>query len=258
MSRILPALALALALPAAGADLRRLESVGVVPIDDSGRRETHRDRAVTAAVARAVEQVAERALAASPRETPPEDEGRFAPDAISPALAPALGSDPFEYATRFRILEDRGIRPALLSQGDAKNEYVVLVEVFVDASRIGERLTAAGWRDDPAGSKVTRVRLVLEGLRSFQAYDALQRVLSDELRVRSAVPVELVRGRAVLEVDSDYDSDGLLAALVDSAEPGLRVVPVSRDAGTLTVLVDWTAPLVPAEGADAFDAPAGR
>lgn len=252
MSRLafVAVLLLALALPADAADLRRIESVGVVPIDDSGVRETHRQRAVGAAVARAVEQVAAQALPEGSPEVPPGDAPRAAPDAIAPSLAPALGRDPFEYATRFRILEDRGIRPALLSAGDAKEEYVVLVEVFVDASRIGERLTAAGLRDTPGRSRHKHVRLVLEGLRSYQAYDALRRVLSDELSVRSAVPVELVRGRAVLEVDSDYDPDGLLAALQQSAEPGLRVVPVSRDAETLSVVVDWTPPLVPAENAD--------
>jgi hypothetical protein len=244
-------LLLALALPAVAADLRRVESVGVVPIEDRGRRETDRQRAVAAALARAVERVAERALEQAPPEPAPGEQRRPAPDAIAPALAPALGDDPFEYATRFRILEERGIRPAMLSGSDAEQEYVVLVEVFVDATRIGERLAAAGWREDPAGSH-SRVHLVLEGLRSFQAYDALRRALSDELHVRSVIPVELVRGRAVLEVDSDYDPDGLLAALADTAEPGLRVVPVSRDADTLTVLVDWTPPPVPAGGSDAY------
>ena len=96
-----------------------------------------------------------------------------------------------------------------------------------------------------AGSGATRVRLVLEGLRSFQAYDALRRALIEELNVRSAIPLELTRGRAVLEVDCDYDTDTLLGALLDSAEPGLRVVPVTRDRETLPVLVERTAPVVP-------------
>lgn len=245
--------ALVLSIPAAGADLRRLESVGVVPIDEDGSgRSTHRDRAVGAAVARAVERVAGDALAEGPPREAPDERGRPDPGQIAPELVPALGSDPFEFATRFRILEDRGIRPALLSGPGVDEEYVVLVEVFVDASRIGERLTAAGWREDPAGSQATRVRVVLEGLRSFRAYDALRRALLDELNVRSAIPVELTRGRAILEVDSDYDSEALLAALVRSTEPGLRVVPVDRADQTLTVLVEWTPPLAPAEGADSF------
>jgi hypothetical protein len=230
------------------ADLRRVESVGVVAVDeDDSGSSTHRDLAVGAAVARAVERVAKAVLpndwsggVSETDEEPGEGE-------IAPGLAPALGSDPFEYATRFRIVEDRGIRPALLSRSDAETEYVVLVEVFVDAGRIEERLAAVGWTDDPSGAQATRVRLVLEGLDSFEAYDALRRTLVEELRVRSAVPLEFSRGRAVLAVDGDYGPEALLAALVDSTEPGLRVVPVRQEAETLTVLVDWTAPLAPAE-----------
>ena len=80
-----------------------------------------------------------------------------------------------------------------------------------------------------------------------EAYDALRRTLVEQLRVRSAVPLEFSRGRAVLAVDGDYGPEALLAALVDSTEPGLRVVPVRQEAETLTVLVDWTVPLAPAE-----------
>ena len=70
----LAALLLAGSLPAAGADLRRLESVGVVPIDDLTRRTTHRDRAVSAAVARAVERVATQALPEGPDDGHPLDD----------------------------------------------------------------------------------------------------------------------------------------------------------------------------------------
>ena len=250
------AIGLLLAGSASAADLQRVEAVGVVAVQEDGSEgASQRNLAVGAAVARAVERVAQGALPKDwSAEAPPGDEEPGAAE-IAARFAPALGSDPFEYATRFRIVEDRGIRRALLSR-DADHEYVVLVEVFVDASRIRERFAAVGWTEDPAQSETTRVRLVLEGLDSFEAYDALRRALVDELRVRSAVPLEFTRGRAVLAVDGDYDPEALLAALVDSTEPGLRVVPVGREEETLTVLVDWTAPLAPAERSAA--PPAGR
>jgi hypothetical protein len=249
-SRLAPALLLAAMLPAgmvAAADVRRIESVGVVPIDPgNARRNAPRDAAVRAAVARGVESVA---LALLPegweRQVADPEVGQTTgpPGDVEPLLASALGSDAFDYATRFRILEDRGIRPALLTKDPgAEKEYVVLVEVFVDADRIGERLQAAGLIGTPAGQDSAYVRLVLEGLDSFGAYDALRRTLLEDPAVRSALPVELSAGRAVLEVDSSYDAESLGTALVARSGNGLRVVPVERDGQTLTLLVDYQPP----------------
>ena len=46
---------------------------------------------------------------------------------------------------------------------------------------------------------------------------------------RSAVPVEMERGRAVLEVDGTRSPDALIAALVRAAPPNLSVVPLGVD-----------------------------
>jgi hypothetical protein len=97
---------------------------------------------------------------------------------------------------------------------------------------------------------------VLEGLRSFAAYDALRRTLLQELEVRSAIPVELSAGRAVLEVDGPYSAAALQQALLESVGEGLRVVPLDQDGQTLTLLVDWTPPPPsPAPLADADPTP---
>jgi hypothetical protein len=235
-------------LAGAAADLRRIESVGVVPIEAGNpRRNAPRDAAVRAAVARAVEGVALQLLPEGWERGVADSEitqTTRAPGDVEPLLASALGADPFDYATRFRILEDRGIRSALLSKDPAvKSEYVVLVEVFVDAERVGERLRTAGWLGAPAGQdSESHVRLILEGLDSFGAYDALRRTLLDDPAVRSALPVELSAGRAVLEVDCGYDAQALGDALVARAGNGLRVVPVERDGHTLTLLVDYLPP----------------
>ena len=74
--------------------------------------------------------------------------------------------------------------------------------------------------------------------------------------MRSAIPVELSAGRAVLEVDGPYSAEALQQALLESVEEGLRVVPLDQDGQTLTLLVDWTPPLPsPAPLADADPAP---
>lgn len=251
------------AAPAAAADLRRLESVGVVGIRETGGRlDAPRDGAVRAAVARAVETVAQDLL--------PRDFAAGAADAprlsassgdLAPGLADVLGSDPFDYATRFRIVEDRGLRDALFSAAaDVEQEYVVLVEVFVDVGRIRDRLHAAGWIDAASAANAgSRVRLVVEGLESFAAYDALRRTLLEDLDVRSALPLELTRGRAVLAVDGPYGVEALRDALVEQGRSGLRVVPLESDARSLTLLVDWAPPASRGDvsGADAARGRAG-
>ncbi|MGH0028575.1 MAG: hypothetical protein ACQGVC_02205 [Myxococcota bacterium] len=252
-ARVLAILGLLLvAAPAApAADLRQVESVGVVPIlRDGSQRQAPRDAALDAAVARGVEGVAQSILPAGWQEALAPDTTRSAPPGeIEARLAPALGKDPFEYATRYRILEDRGVRAALLTRNpEAETEYVVVVEVYVDAGRLRERFEAAGWiQPGPDGGNGPTVRVVLQDLASFGAYDAFRRSLLDELGVDSALPVDLARGRAVLAVRGPYDAEGLQQALVrHSGVDGLRVVPLSREGDTLTLLVDYTPPAAPA------------
>jgi hypothetical protein len=241
-------LAAVLAGGAAASDLRQIESVGAAPIrpgDPNAR--PPRDAAVRAAVARGVEDVAQSLLPSGWEEAlAPGEVGRSGPDDLDARLAVVLGKDPFEYATRFRVLEDRGVRPALFSKDpDVENEYVVLVEVFVDAGRLNERFESAGWIEEPQQADGGAVRIVLQDLSSFGAYDALRRTLIQDLGMTSAIPVELSRGRAVLSVTGPYDAEALQAALLRENGEGLRVVPLSREGQTLTLLVDYTPPPPP-------------
>jgi len=260
------ALGVGVAGAAAAADLRQIESVGAAPIhpgDPDAR--PPRDAAVRAAVARGVEDVAQSMLPSGWEEAlAPGEVGRSDPNDLDARLAVVLGKDPFEYATRFRILEDRGVREALFSQDPGvENEYVVLVEVFVDAGRLRERFQSAGWVEAPQPGDGASVRIVLQDLSSFGAYDALRRTLIEDLGMTSAIPVELSRGRAVLTATGPYDAEALQAALLRENGEGLRVVPLSREGQTLTLLVDYTPP--PAsrdagaeDGAEPEDAPAPR
>ena len=51
--------------------------------------------------------------------------------------------------------------------------------------------------------------------------------------MQSAVPVEMERGRAVLEVHGSRGPEDLMVALMGAAPPNLRLVPLGIDAETL-------------------------
>jgi len=209
-----------LALPA-GAEVRRVEALGAVPLGaDSSPSGPPKDAALRRALHDAVWRVA---LDQLPGFDPTDE-------ASQDALADALGQEPLDYASRFRVVEDRGERPALFSdEPGVESEYVVLVEVYVETSRVRERLAAAGLLSRPSGdTRRYRVRVVLDEVGSYGAYQAV-RTLLQEMGARSAVPVELERGRAVLDVVGSRPPDALVAALVRAAPPNLSVVPLGID-----------------------------
>jgi hypothetical protein len=251
----------ALAAPAAALDeeVRRMEAVGAFPIDPQRTLTgAPRDAAVRAAVRDAVRRIArallsrefvaptpvEKAEAAEEGELEPAADEAPDDGALDAWLDQVLGEDPFAFATRFRILEDRGVRPALLSgASDVKNEYVVVVEVYVDVGRVLERLRSSGVLLAPAGEESRfQIWLVAEGIDSFAAYDALRRALVATSGVRSALPTELQRGRAVFEVDAEREASAVLDDLLTLAPPGLRIIPLESQDDRVTVLVDWREP----------------
>jgi hypothetical protein len=226
----------------AAAEVRPVEALGVVPLDpDRPSSRAPRDAALQSALYSAVRRVALDELA------------DFDPVAGESQIDAALGPDPLDYATRFRILEDRGERPALFSEADeVENEYVVLVEVHVDTDRVRERLVAAGLLVMPSGDgRRWRVRLVLEDVESFASYQAV-RTLLEEIGARSALPQEMEAGRAVLVVDGTRSPDALVAALVDAAPSNLRLVPLGRDGASVRLRVRFVGG-PPRPGAPAFD-----
>ncbi len=210
---------------ALAAEVRRIETVGAVPLDPKAPlTEPPRDAALRAALAEAVRQVALELL--------PDLDARE-----SARVDEALGDDPLAYTTRYRIVEDRGERPALFSHAPGvRVEYVVVVETQVDPERIRRRLAARGLLVAPSGdARRYRLRVVIEDLTSYSAYASLRRTLLEDVGVRAALPVELERGRAVLAVDADQGADDLLAALLKKAPPELRITPLGTGRNTLTV-----------------------
>jgi len=205
----------------AAAEVRSIEALGAAPVNpDAPSAEPLRDAALRRALHEAVRRVALEQLVGFDT----------ADEAAQEALTSALGKEPLDYATRFRVVEDRGERPALFSEDPGvESEYVVLAEVHVDTDRVRERLSAAGLLSRPSGdARRYRVRVVLEEVGSYGAYQAV-RTLLEEMGARSAVPVEMERGRAVLEVDGTRSPDALIAALVRAAPPNLSVVPLGVD-----------------------------
>jgi hypothetical protein len=98
-------------------------------------------------------------------------------------------------------------------------------------------LAAASGDDSPR----QRFRVVIEDLDGYAGYMAV-RTLLDDLGVRGAVPIEMERGRAVLEVESRVAPDALLDSLVRSAPPELRVEPISADASSITLRAHFVPP----------------
>lgn len=221
--------------PAAGAEERLLQGVGAVPVKGASqpRSGSPRDAALRAAIAEAVRQVALELLP------------HLDPAAAEPAVDAALGRDPRTFANRFRIVEDRGEGPAqLVDEPGVLTEYVMVVEAQVDVARVRQSLERAGMLAPPPGEGGARqrVRIVIEDLDGYAGYNAVRTLLGD-LGARGAVPLEIERGRAVLEVESGLAPEDLLASLVRSAPPELRVEPISADAASITLRAHFVPPV---------------
>ena len=217
-----------LALPAT-AEITTVEAVGVVPLrDDQPLRRPPREMAEELALASAVRQVAEDQLR------------NYDPERDAELLDAALGKRPLDYVSGYRTLEDRGERAALFSEDpEVDNEYVVLVEVKVEAGRLRERLGRSGLlAATQHGDRRHRVRIVLEDVETWASYRAVATLLED-LGVQSAVPVEMVRGRAVMDVQGSRSPDALMAALVRAAPPNLRLVPLGTEGDTLRLRANF-------------------
>ncbi|MEM7411031.1 MAG: hypothetical protein AAF430_12415 [Myxococcota bacterium] len=244
---------------AAAAEERREESVGVAPIvlaeDGSEPDGIPRDAALEAAIGAAVLRTAKSLLPADflpPEPEPPEVPGTEPPPEPTPDewLAERLGGDPFVYATRFSILEDRGRRPAMFSKTpDVEFEYVVLAAVFVDVSSIRDRLGALGLLAAGSPDAERAWTLVVEDLHDYAPLAVLRRSLAERGGVEAVVPVEFTVSRAVLRVDADRSPRDLLAELERTAPEGLKLVPVELEEDRATLLVEWRPPVVlaPAE-----------
>jgi hypothetical protein len=172
-------------------------------------------------------------------------------DGVENILAGALGDDPLVYVNGYRIVEDRGERPALfVADPDAETEYVVVVEAQVSVDRVRNRLVERGLlAEAPMGQgERLSLRVTVDGLESYAAYLEVVDALRNEGGARSAKLLEASSGRMVFEVAADHGGPQMLAGLVQARRPGLHITPLLSQDHHLAFRAAWE-PSTPAEGA---------
>jgi len=267
----------------ARAEIVELEVVGAIPLDARSRREgIPKDRAIAEALWQGVSRVAADLIAenpAQPLELDPEPGVEPAPDGVVGAdggdgaggaqepedpIREALGKSMVPYTRSFRIVEDQGERPVLFTDHpDAATEYVVVMAVNVDVDKLRERLTAAGLLANDSIEVLTGILLEIRGLTQYRGYDALiQLIESDAVGAAAVSPLQLQRGRVLLQVEGEWDARELLDRLQAGASPQLMIIPISieepgdeslssgdipsvADRSSLVVAVQWTPPPPP-------------
>ncbi len=211
----------------ARAEVTRLEVVGVAPAGaDAPRDVSVREAALRSALEEGVQRVALSIVGAP---VPP------------PELEEALG-DPRSYAVSYRILEDRGQRRALLlGDPDVSTEYVLLVSVAVDATRVERALARAGLVSRRLGP-ARRFRISLEDLASYAVYERVRSGLASA-GARRVVPYEIEPGRVVLQVDSPDAPERLLQRLIEAGRgEGLEIRVLDAEGSLVRLRAVETAP----------------
>lgn len=209
---------------AAGEQVIRVEVVGAVPAGDLAPagipiRQAALEEGLTEAVAR----VARDLVAAGPA---PKGGPTAQPPTDAEDWLTLLGGSADDYALGYRVLEDRGERPALLlNDPKVKTEYEVLVEVHVDADRVAQRLRAAGLlAAAPTSGADHQLTLVLEPLPSWGALVAIQKQLEATSGVK-ATPERFSAGSAALRVVAPGDPAAVVERLVAAPPPGISLSP---------------------------------
>jgi hypothetical protein len=200
------ALALGAAQPARG-EVRRVEVVGAVALDGAAPPPAApRQAALEAALEEAVARVAASLIREATGAEPP-------PDAVA-----GIGGDPRDFAVSFGVLEDRGeLAATLAGDASATREYVVVAEVRIDAERLRGRLRAAGRLapGSPPAPAHGRFRLEVLDLPSPAAYGAIRSALR-RAGAEAVVPLEIERGRALLEVTSALAGEATVSRLLSA------------------------------------------
>jgi hypothetical protein len=205
--------------------VRRVEVVGVVPAGaDAPPDIPVREAALQAALAQGVARVARELLS---------EEAAMDPDFD---LGAVLGGHPRDFTVRYQVLEDRGERRALLvADPDVSTEYAVLVEVFVDVSRIASALDAAGLLATRLPEGASPVLHLVVDLPSYRAYEALRQHLLEQAGVSSVIPERFEPGRVDFRLTTTRSPAELLDRLVGSPPAGLSVEPLAVDDGSMRI-----------------------
>jgi len=217
---------------ATSAELRTLEAVGSVPVParESGTS-APRNRAIQSAIEEAVSRAAGELLgeAEAGSAMNPED------------IREVLGKDLSQYASSFRVREDRGERPALFAEDpEVATEYVVIVEVRVDIDRVNRRLVESGAlaSESPKGNAI-QVSVEIQGIGDYAQFSALQQLLVDAGGAGARVsPLEIERGKARFGVTSPLDGARLLQRIQEERPEGFSLSTLRAERHSLTLRVD--------------------
>ena len=288
------ALSLAIGLAHGGAEAAEPETmqvVGAIPIDAELRRKSIlKDLAIQEALWQGVSRVANDLLEEQSLDvlqldgvdgvdgeadagTEEPADGTAAGDAAVDPVRTALGQDMVAYTKSFRILEDQGERPVMFTQNpDAATEYVVIVEVHVDAERVAAQLRTAGLLVERGADVLTRIRLEVRGLMQYAGLATLVALIEgDAVGAESVAPTEFQRGVTLMQVRAEWGADELLERLLAAAPPELVITPVSvtekaaqsgifgemvQARSELVLTVSWTPP--PAEEPPEGEQPTAR
>lgn len=235
----------------AGEQVVRVETVGAVPSGAQAPsgvpiRQAALEEALTEAVARVARDLV--AAGPAPKGGAATQEPTEADDWLS-----LLGGSADDYALGYRVLEDRGERPALLVRDPkAKTEYEVLVEVHVDADRVAQRLRAVGLLAAPSsGGQSHELTLVLEPLPSWHAIVAIRQALEATQGVH-AIPSRFSAAGVALRLEAPGNPGALVDQLVASPPPGISLSPDGGGPGQRQLHLVETPPAAsdPASGAD--------
>jgi hypothetical protein len=230
------------------AELRRVEAVGIYGIrDDLRSRVIPRDEAIQNALWEGVSRVALEVIGESAGGAELDDPG----DATSAegegaeptrdqieALRRALGKDMLPYTRGFRILEDQGEQPVLFEERPGvRTEYVVVVDVVVDASRVTDALERAGL----VASATTNAGVVVEveviGLSRYEALERVLSALSEDLGATRVETREFAPERQVLAVEGAFGPAELAARMARYESPSLVLEPIGVDEETRRIRV---------------------
>lgn len=249
---------LVLASPSGAVEIRRVESVGAVPATAAqAGGSAPRDAALQDGLFEAVRRVAIDLVTGG---EPPAPEEEVLPRGMAVEV---LGNDPLVYITRFRILEDRGERPALFVEDpEVETEYVVVTEVHVDVDRLRSRLSENGLLAMPSGeSPRLLLEVTVEGVDRYDTFEIVREALIEAAGARSAMLIEARHGIGVFQVETEGRAPDLLNALLRLDRPGLRIAPLAAGERTVGIRVEW-APPEPAEAepeaTGAIDTPARK
>lgn len=237
-------ISLSLAVAAGPLGARTLESVGAVGVRE-GDRSDPKQRAVEAAVREAVWRVAEELLVDAILVEELDEEPQLGEaDEEEPDLDAILGEDMVVYTTRFKVIEDRGIGPALFVEDpEIVSEYVVVAEVVLETDRIRERLALAGLIEPvQTDLEIGTVQLEIEGLLVYPALSELRELLVAGLGAEQATPRVLEPGRTVLAVRTALRGPELVAALEQLAPRHLTVVALRTGEDSARIAVRWSPP----------------